>query len=138
MKLEWKEEYSVKVKEINEQHQKLFGFLNAMDELIKNNGPREEALKLIGGLNDYANYHFKTEEKYFDQFNYADSDKHKESHNSYRTKIGEFQEKINTLGDGAMTSFLFEVLDFLEDWWIGHILNEDMGYIETFTDNGLS
>ena len=138
MKLEWKEEYSVKVKELDEQHKKLFGFLNAMDELIKNNGPKDEALKLLDGLNDYADYHFKTEEKYFDQFDYAESDKHKKSHNIYKIKIGEFREKIEKVDNIAMTGFLFEVLDFLEDWWVNHILDEDQKYIKAFTDNGLS
>lgn len=138
MKLEWKEKYSVKVGEIDEQHKKLFGFLNAMDELIRNNGPKSEALKLIEGLNDYADYHFETEEKYFEQFNYVGSDNHKKSHNDYRVKIGEFLEQINTVEDATMTAFLFEILDFLEDWWVNHILDEDKKYTQAFNNNGLS
>ncbi len=38
----------------------------------------DETLKKLA---DYTSYHFTTEEKYFDQFGYIESERHKEEHN---------------------------------------------------------
>ena len=137
MRLEWKEEYSVKVKEIDEQHKKLFTLLNETDETIHNGEKKEIFIGILNRLSEYAKYHFETEEKYFDKFNYPDSKEHKESHDQYEGKIQEFENKIQELAEEELLDFYYEILDFLEDWWVGHILYEDMRYSQFFNEHGL-
>jgi hemerythrin-like metal-binding protein len=137
MKMEWKSEYSVKIKEIDDQHKKLFAFINSIDELVGKENIKNEITELVEGLIDYSIYHFNTEEKYFDKFDYIDSDKHKESHDDYKVKVAEFKKKIEDASDSDMTDIAYEILDFLEDWWVEHILHEDMKYAELFIKSGV-
>lgn len=138
MNLEWSDEkFSVKVKEIDEQHKKLFGFINRLDDLIKSDRSREKLSVLIEEMNDYAKYHFETEEKYFDKFEYPESDEHKSRHDHYETSIKGFRKRLETLNDSDLIDFMYEILDYLQDWWIGHILHEDMKYSEFFNEHGL-
>ena len=32
----------------------------------------------------------------------------------------------------------FELIDFLEDWWIYHLQNQDQKYVKCFKEHGLS
>lgn len=63
-------------------------------------------------LENYADYHFKTEEKYFDQFDYPKSDEHKKIHQEYINNINSFKEK------GFSEN---QLKDFLQNWWIDHV-----------------
>lgn len=140
MRLKWTIEYSVKVKEIDEQHKKLFGFINELDDVIKAGVERAEIARIVEKMNQYAQYHFATEEGYFEKFGYPETKKQKEKHSRYESKIILFdqQMKDNKIPDDRLLDFAYEILDFLEDWWVDHILHEDMGYSNFFNDHGLS
>lgn len=130
----WTQENSVKIIEIDEQHQKLFSIINGLYDLMSQNQTQDEILKIINELNNYADYHFKTEEKYFNQFNYEDSKNHILLHNSYKEKINKFIEDSKK-ETGLLISY--DILDFLENWWMYHINNEDKKYTECFQSHGL-
>jgi len=132
MKIEWKDEYNLGVKEIDEQHQKFFEILARANDVLlleKHTAEQEEILK---EMFDYADYHFSTEEKYFEEFAYPEKDIHVEVHNKYRGKILDFYKKIS-----AGEDVYAEMIDFIYDWWVGHILNTDRKYINIFQENGL-
>jgi hemerythrin-like metal-binding protein len=137
MKLEWKEEYGVGVEEINNQHKKIIGFINELDNSTHSDNAKEGLTATIDNLNDYAKFHFATEEKYFDQFDYEDKEDHKKRHHDYMDKVIDFEKKVAELNGGDAIKLAFEMLDFLEDWWVGHILHKDKEYTKTFNDNGL-
>ena len=137
MKLEWKEEYSVKVKELDEQHKKLFGFINDLNDAVHAENTKKELYEMIDDLNNYAKFHLATEERYFEQFDYVDRQEHEKRHNDYIVEVLNFEEKVHKLNGHDATKVAFEMLDFLEDWWVNHILHEDKGYTETFNNNGL-
>ncbi len=131
--IEWKDSYSVGVKQIDEQHKKLFSHINNLYSSMKEGKDKQMLSKLLNDLADYVNYHFSTEEKYFEEFNYAEKDKHLSQHKQYTDKIKSFQEAY-----AKNQRFLsFEIIDFLEDWILGHVTGEDMKYTKCFNDNGL-
>ena len=70
MLIPWKEEYSVKVKEIDEQHQEFIKILSDVYNTVISKESKREILELFKELVDFAKIHFETEEKYFDQFHY--------------------------------------------------------------------
>jgi len=80
MVLEWKDEYSVNVKEIDEQHKVFLKILNNLYVAINNYSIDKELTKILEELVDYTKLHFSTEEKYFEQFNYSHTEEHKEEH----------------------------------------------------------
>lgn len=132
--LTWTLENSVGVKELDTQHQKIFSLINRLHGAMKQNRAHTEIKTILQELVDYANYHFSTEEKYFDQFNFEFKQAHTDNHHYYTQKINEFVEKSNQQ-TGLILSY--ELIDFLEDWWLHHINIEDKKYTKCFNDNGL-
>lgn len=128
----WDDSYSVNVKEIDNQHRKLIEMVNNFYlDIEKNN---KESLKtLLRGLVDYTEYHFSTEERYFEKFNYSKLKAHKKSHDSFVKKVKDVKEKYD---DGKLV-LSFEITDFLKNWLIEHIKGEDKEFKECFNENGL-
>lgn len=129
----WKEEYSVNVKEIDEQHKKFISIIDDLYQAILNNKDDEIIVKLLEDLEEYHNFHFSTEEKYFDQFHYEGAEEHKAEHQKARDRIKDIKEKAlkNT------NEISFELIDFLEDWLVEHVAKLDHKYIKCFNDHGL-
>lgn len=131
--IEWKEQYSVGVEEIDEQHQKMIGIINELFHAVEQSKEKERIPFILTELVSYAEYHFSTEEKHFEEFDFEGKEEHIKVHNSYREKIAQFLKKHKE-GDGALP---FEILIFLKEWWVGHITGMDRGYIENFHKHGL-
>ncbi len=137
----WKPDFSVKVVELDKQHKKIFAFINLLNEALTSHD-RSIVITIrdvLVELGEYANYHFANEEKYFDKFNYEETEKHITEHNNYRTRIELFNNRLRTVheeGDNMQT-FGLDLFEFLEGWWIGHINNSDHKYSKCFNEHGL-
>lgn len=132
--IEWKDSYSVGVNFIDEQHKKLFLYINEFYQAMRDNKDKEILGKVIADLADYVDTHFSTEEKLFEKFNYEGRDEHIALHKQYVDKIKSFQD-----GYAKNQMFLsFEIIDFLEDWILKHINSEDKKYTKCFNEHGLS
>jgi len=138
MLIQWKNEYSVGVKEIDKQHQKIIDFINEINEVVTSQGSKDKYAGIIESMAGYANYHLSVEEEYFNKFDYPKKESHMDLHNQYRAKVKNFQEKIKAETDENVAKLAYEVIDFLEDWWIGHINNIDKQYTQFFNEHGLS
>ncbi|MFH0804124.1 MAG: bacteriohemerythrin [Candidatus Zambryskibacteria bacterium] len=136
-KYTWIEKYSVGVKEIDRQHQH---FLDIVDEVIKMTGGKpisvEDLLAKITDLNDYAIYHFETEEKIFKDYDYSDAKEHIEAHEAYREQMDQFW--IQAKKEGADTKKVaFQIAEFAGSWLINHIMIMDQKYTDFMHDNGI-
>jgi hemerythrin-like metal-binding protein len=132
-KLEWNEKYSVGIEEIDNQHKKMFSVINELLDSIRNNDTEEHLGNIIKSLIDYKIFHFETEEKYFKKFNYDGASHHIAKHQEFSSKL----EEIKSKHSGFTIDFAFELVDFLEDWLIKHLMVEDQKYVECFHSNGL-
>lgn len=130
--IKWKDSYSVGVKQIDEQHKKLFVHINNLYSAMKKAEDRAMLGKLLDSLADYVDYHFSNEEKYFEKFGYNKKNEHILQHKQYIDKIKSFQ-----MAYSKNQSFLsFEIIDFLEDWILGHVIGTDKEYTRCFNKNG--
>jgi len=130
----WKEEYSVKVKEIDEQHKILFLTINNLIKEINTMPSQEKVKEIVGEIVKYKSDHFATEEKYFKLFNYEEAELHIQAHAQFASSL---QELIKKFGDDTI-GFSFALVDFLENWLIDHLMNMDHRYIKCFTEHGLT
>ena len=131
--LTWSNELSVGVVELDEQHKKLFGYLNEFYDSIQSDN--KKALKsLIDSLMEYALYHFRTEEKYFDKFGYEDSEFHKKEHQDFVDRVLDFKNKFES---GKLVVSL-TITNFLKNWIKEHIKISDKRYGKCFNSNGLN
>ena len=132
-KLVWEDKYSVGVVEIDNQHKKIFDIINKLLDLISTNAAKESLGGVIESLVAYKTEHFATEEKYFKEFNYEDAEEHVKEHNKFNEKLSEMKSKYPEL----TIEFAFELIDFLEDWLIIHLMTADQKYRECFKSHGL-
>ena len=133
--LTWTKENSVGVKEIDLQHQKMFSIINDLYDSMVVFKAHEGIDEVIESLVDYADFHFKTEEKYFEKFDYEEKEAHKAIHQEYRDEVKRLTEKR---GEGVGVELSYDIFDFLQKWWVGHINFEDKKYTECFNSHGLS
>jgi hemerythrin len=133
MSFEWKDSYSVKVGQIDRQHQKFFAMLNELNDAMRQGKSKDVLDGILAGLAGYTVTHFKTEEKYFDQFNYPKAVEHKKIHDDFVKKVTAVTEQVKANKTGVS----IELMNFLTDWLIKHINGVDQKYSAFFNQHGL-
>ncbi len=112
--MEWSENLSVGIKEIDEQHKKLVSQINALHDGMRSGQGKDTLEKTLGELADYSQYHFKTEEKYMEKFGYPDFEKHREEHDAFVVKVADFQNAYSSgklgLSIDVMNSLMEEAI----------------------------
>ncbi len=131
--IEWDDRYSVEIQEIDEQHKHLIGLINELYEALAKREERERIGKVLDDLVEYTKIHFAIEEALMRIFDYGDYDTHKAIHNRIVTQVVEFQLRFHK-GDKHVG---LELLQFLKDWLLDHIMERDKAYSEHFMRNGM-
>ena len=119
----WKDAYRLGMPEIDDQHKVLFELINELWDAIVKRASAENQMLVIEGLEHYTIAHFTAEETYMREIKYAKFDAHKQMHDQFIQRIA--QEK-NRLLDGH--GFSLDVLHFLKDWLVDHIMVSDQDY----------
>ena len=125
----WKDEYLIGVDKIDQQHKILFGMLGDLLRLRESVGSINERVaklsSVVEHLNNYAVYHFRTEEILMDRDLAKDISvvAHKEAHKSYANSMQGFEGRFQA-GDASAVN---DLIDFIYKWWLEHILETDKG-----------
>ncbi len=131
--IEWTEDFSVRVEEIDLQHKELLQMINELHSAMIDGKGTKYVGDIISRLADYTVYHFQTEEKYFDQFGFSETESHKKTHSDFVKKVSEFKAAF----DSKEVMLTIDVLEFLSNWIREHILGEDMKYSNFFVECGI-
>lgn len=130
----WTEKNSVGVEEIDLQHQRMFSIINDLYDQMVTFKAHEDIDAILDKLVEYADFHFKTEEKYFDEFNYEEKEAHETIHQAYVDEVKKLMAKKK---EGVGVELAYDIFDFLQKWWVGHINFEDKKYTNCFHIHGL-
>ncbi len=123
--MKWDERFVIGIKEVDEQHKKLVDLINELYDAVKNPEKSMEVIdRVLKELIDYAHYHFSTEEKLMEQYNYPELEMHKKQHNAFKNKVQKFLEERESSPD-QKRNLTLEVMKFLKDWLILHIMGVD-------------
>lgn len=120
----WKDEYSVGVEEMDNEHRKLLTLINHLQTAIHyqtGGGFEQEALN---ELMDYTRYHFQHEEELMQQYGYPNLEAHQKLHREMVAQAEAFVADYRSKGHKALAG----VADFLKDWLIHHINGTDKDY----------
>ena len=133
-KIMWNNNFSVGVQNLDEQHKKIIKILNKLIEMNDTTVDSEIISDTLTEMTKYASEHFEAEEKLMNENNYPDYLLQKEQHKQFREKTVRFC--LDTMSYKA--TIPIEVLSFLREWWINHILSSDMKYKTFFSQLGLN
>lgn len=122
----WDDSLITGVPEMDEQHRILVNSINETNTRLAANVNAEILDKLTRDLLSYALYHFETEEALMKTYDYhggsqQDCDAHLQQHRTFSAKVIAVREGIKT---GKLIT-REELLTFLNNWLINHILNTD-------------
>lgn len=120
----WDKNFETGISIIDEQHQQLVNILNQLAVHLANRSNPITLNKIFNELSEYADYHFKTEEKIWLK-HFKDDDwytSHEKTHESFIKKVTTMKsdENIKPLDD-----VIHDVVSFLSQWLAYHILDTD-------------
>lgn len=117
--------YSVGLKEIDRQHGILVELINRLDYGLKHKISKETMEDIVNYLVDYTVFHFGYEEKLLNQHGWSELESHKVIHRAFVDKVKNFQSQLKTQNIAEVAT---DILDFLKDWLLDHILKTDKQY----------
>jgi len=123
--INWKEEYSVKNKEIDQQHKRLFDMINQLYDSLMSNDRDDILEQIISDLMDYTFVHFKSEENYFAKLEYEEATSHIVEHQYFLKEA----EKFRNVYQSQDSKLIQEVISFLQEWITNHIMQTDKKYM---------
>ncbi|UCB45878.1 MAG: bacteriohemerythrin [Spirochaetota bacterium] len=128
--IEWGDEFSMKIKELDEQHKALFQLVN---EFIT--APQKQELKKIAmNIINHTKRHFEYEEGLMQKYRYPDFQTHKKEHEKLLRELKTYHGRLNDSGKILIS----EIIHFLKSWLVKHTLTVDRKYINLFHSKGLS
>jgi hemerythrin-like metal-binding protein len=123
--MEWTEDMSVGVKVIDDDHKKLIGMLNELNDGILADKTGASLEGVIEGLLRYTKYHFAREERFFAKTGYPGGAAHKAEHDLLARRVGNLQMRFET---GQSRILSTEAMEFLKNWLTDHIMGSDQQY----------
>ncbi len=117
--IKWKEEYSVGIRQVDEQHKRLFDLTNRLIKARKDPAGRESLRVFLSELMDYTHYHFQAEEVLFG---------HLPTARYHKAEHAQFIESLKGLTAGFLReerNLDSRLLSFLVTWLRDHILKTD-------------
>lgn len=122
---EMKQEYLTGIKQIDEEHVRLFEIAEEAYQLRKNEfipDKYDNIREILRQLKEYTFIHFENEEKYMESIQYKRRFTQKMQHDAFRRKLDDID--IESIDEGS-DEIIDEILQFLTDWLVEHILHTD-------------
>lgn len=119
----WNDSYNTGIEIIDTQHKKLVDILNQLDGCIAIENAPASAHKLLDELFEYTQYHFTAEEEFMHSHEYdiKACQAHQQEHQQFIEQIKQIRESCHNQTDKVTD----ELLDFLVQWLMNHILLTD-------------
>jgi hemerythrin len=124
--MSWMDSYSVSVPQFDSQHKQLFALINRLHDAMAKGHANDVMAKTLDELILYTKSHFQAEEKLLESKGYPDLAAHKAQHEKFTSQVVQFQEDFIS---GKLTVTI-QLMNFLRDWLIHHILETDKQYGE--------
>ena len=131
--VEWKDEYSVGIDSIDQQHKKLLNLINQLQTAVDYSTGEEFERDALDELVAYTRTHFSYEEGLLQQNDYPGFEPHKAVHEKMIKKVEDVLSEYEQDHDAAMSN----AVEFLKDWLINHINGTDKEYSSFLIEKGV-
>ena len=127
--IKWEPKFKIGISVIDEQHEKLVELCNEFYKTIvrekDKDSYKEKVKETLKKCVDYTATHFNLEEKLMLAAGYEDFKNHKNTHDTFKIKIFEIYEKIDSVNYMDALNFT----RFLYEWILSHIAHDDKLYL---------
>ena len=130
----WRDEYSVNIPPIDDQHKTLLKLICEMADSIRNGEEMKNPELILDELVSYAEFHLKYEENLLEKYRYPELLVYKRSHKDFGDKIEHFK---NTPKDERL-HLLPKITVFTYNWLMARILKEDAIYSSYLIEKGVN
>ncbi len=121
--MEWTQDLSVGVAEIDEQHKELIRRMNNFFDAMKNTNKEQEIYKMLDFLSEYVVTHFRDEEAFQQRCGYPKFDEHRKMHQDFIGDVKQMRSDLEKTGFTAATNAL--IATTLVSWLTLHIRKAD-------------
>lgn len=118
---EWKEEYSVGIRLIDDEHRELVELIDELESASRTLDNQATLRHVLAELQRYVITHFTVEEELMRLYEFPGFEHHKKIHDAFRDKINTIAEHFSE-GEIEIVSPLMHLL---KDWLTSHILTQD-------------
>jgi hemerythrin-like metal-binding protein len=132
--IEWTENMSVGVSEIDAEHQGLTEAVNRLYEAIEAGADKDELSRLLDALVVLTVSHFVHEERLFAKTSYPDREAHTSEHEDLKKQMVSIHDRFRK---GETESLTPGFAHLLKSWLVEHILTMDMKYGGHLNANGV-
>ncbi len=133
-KIDWNPSFSVGVKSLDQQHKQIVDMINLMSSDPGATVRSETISELLSRLTKYAKDHFRAEERLLEEHGYPGLAGQKEEHKAYRATVVALCQDTMDHKDSVPQ----ELLRYIRDWWLRHILVTDMKYRSFLVERGVN
>lgn len=131
--VQWKDDYSVGINSIDQQHKKLLSLINQLQTAVDYSTGEEFEREALDQLVDYTKTHFSYEESLMRDNDYPDFGPHKAKHDEMIREVEAVLVEYEKDHDLAME----HGAKFLKTWLINHINGTDKEYSSFLIGKGV-
>jgi len=117
----WRDEYSVNVREIDVQHQKMLELVSDLHSAVEACIDKARLKDLLLELVEFTRMHFLSEEKWMKEYDYPELVKH---HKEHRVLLHHMNDLVLAVSSGKYPTF-YSDYDVSTDWALIHISEHD-------------
>ncbi|SPE29474.1 Hemerythrin-like metal-binding protein [Acidobacteriia bacterium SbA2] len=129
----WDSTYSVNIGILDTQHKTLVAMVNDLHQAMTEGSGKDKLRGILSNLVKYTQAHFATEERLMQSHGYPDFLAHKSQHEDLTNTVLDLQSRFLSNQVGLS----IEVMEFLKDWLVKHILGSDKKYTPFLNAKGV-
>ncbi|WP_319542276.1 bacteriohemerythrin [uncultured Pseudodesulfovibrio sp.] len=123
-RLEWSPELSLGQPELDDQHKELIRIANGLINAVSIGRRKRTVENVIRKLREYTVFHFVREESLMEQIRFPGRADHMAEHVRLKLSVKNYQRKLYEHEHVRAN----DVLDFMTEWLLGHILTFDRDF----------
>ncbi len=128
--MQWNDEYSVGVAEIDDQHKGVIDLFNVINAAIENREGWSDVFFKLEKLREHARFHFSVEESLMRMHGYSEHAQHVELHGHFLDKLDQLQ--MTTLS----RQVTMNTINYVSNWYTDHMKTQDRDFVRHIIDNG--
>lgn len=121
----WKDSFNIGVTEMDDQHKLFASYINELYEAMQLGKAADVVAPLLDKLTDYSKVHFAAEEELLKHNNYPMLETQIIQHAYFISELIAFKSSYLNKTQTAQNMLLF-----VKDWLLHHIMTEDLKYAE--------